>query len=104
MKNKTLRFSLLFFLNVVILSLLLFAVSKNFLLLSTQIKNPLVGSIPILAGISVFYIFDSVRKLLNLHQGNSHEEFQKVFRFCTHRCVSTFVLATLTLLVPTFIH
>lgn len=104
MKHQTLRFSLLFLLNVVILSLLLFAVSQNALLLSTQLKNPLVGSIPILAGISVFYIVDSVRKLLNLNQGHSHEEIQKVFRFCSNRCVSTFVLAGLTLVVPTLIH
>lgn len=104
MKHQTLRFALLFLFNLAILSLLLFAVSQHALLLSTQLKNPLVGSIPILAGISVFYLFDSFKKLLNISNRNTHEEIQKVFHFCSTRCVSTFVLATVTLIVPTFIH
>lgn len=82
------------------MGLLMFAVYRSVVLLGSAGANPLISGIPILAGISFFYVFDNFNKLLSLTDGIAESEVSTLVKSCSGRCVSSFVLALLVTSMP----
>ncbi len=103
MNVQTLRFSSLFVINFGMLAILMYGISHNAVILGTQLQNPLIGAIPILAGICVFYLFDNFSKMIKTMDAVGENEIEYLFSFCSKRSISAFVLTALVLCIPLFL-